>query len=117
MFRTSDALLQDCHDLRHVAANEGGRIEPQAGKNLAAKNSLRVWGQRYERPFAQNEPVELFIQDTPDKILADAIPTINGQFRVQVKTHAAARYFADQFRRIFDIIIGADGRLPTPGGI
>ena len=105
------ALLEDRLDRRLLAAHQGGRIEPEAGKHRAAKDAIGRRGHQLESPFAVHEPVDLAVEDPPDDILAHAVSAVGVELLPQVVTDAAGGDFRDQLGRSLDVIILADAGL------
>jgi len=76
MFGRAQALLQHVEQLREITAQERGRVEPQAGEDRAAQDSIVSGRKPPVLRLAQDEPVDLPIVDAPDDVFSDAVSLI-----------------------------------------
>src|ERR1700722_15952788 len=79
-----DSSLKHGQDLNEVPTNQGARVEPKTGKDLAFIIGGVGQGQRLKAPFAEREPVDGRVPDAPDKVFADAIALVSLEFIVEV---------------------------------
>ena len=98
-------------DALRVTAHQGRRVEPEAGKDLAAVEAGVVERQTNEFAFPQYEPIDLPIEHAPDDVLPYAIAAINVELGVQVVAGTACRDLGDELRGVFKVVVGGDSRL------
>src|SRR5687767_10416086 len=105
MFGAVEALLQHGTDPGGVAANHRGRVEPEAGEDLALENAVAVGDEAPVAPAVQGEPVDRLVVDAPDDVLADAVAAVGFELVVQVVAGAAGGDLAGQLRGPFDVAV------------
>src|SRR5262249_30258786 len=96
-----------------VAVDQGGRVQPQPGKDgTLVKARVGPW-QRFVLAVTQHEPVDGTIADTPDEILAHTIATVDAKFGMQVDADGAGRHLHGKFGSSDDVAVLVDGSLTT----
>src|SRR5439155_14537196 len=71
------ALLQRLTHQRVVPANQGVRVQPEAGEDLTSVNAVRAEGQRLVAPVSQHKPVDGSLSYPPDDVFADAAAAVD----------------------------------------
>ena len=105
VFRCSQALLEDCQDLGHVALEQSGYGQLQAGKCPAVDHAGRIWRQRRIAAFRPLEPIKPPVVYLPDKVFPHAVSAVGLQLVVQVVGGAAGGSFNNELGRAFDVIV------------
>ena len=77
-------FLQARQHRGQITGEEGRRVQPQAGEDLAAQDPLRVGLQRPCTPLAEDEPVHLLLIHLHGQVLLHAVPGVHAALVVQV---------------------------------
>ncbi len=112
-----EPLLDDGQHGGEVAAQEGGRVEPQPRKDRAAQGAVSSEGDGLVAVLPQDEPVDLSIEHTPDDILVNAVAPVGLSLIVQVVADAAGGDLGDQVGGADDVAFLIELDLPAMFGL
>ena len=108
MLGGAQTLLNDGQNRRQVAANQGGRVEPQAREDRTVNKPSADGGQGHVSPLLQHEPIDLPFENAINDVFADAVATKSIELVVQIVTGTARGDLGDQVRTALNIAIVVD---------
>lgn len=108
------ALAQSRQHPSHISAQQGRRIEPEAGKHPALNQAARLGWNFLVFVLAKFRPSHPLLSCHPDQVFADSIAAVGGFFLVQIVCPRTPNNFDCQFRRAFEVVILRNPCLPSP---
>src|SRR5579864_824214 len=111
VFGRSQALLKDRQQSLEVAGDQGGAVDPQAGKVADAVNTISVGLQFGVR--RQIEPVQVLVLEVQNEIFFHAGRSVALALTVQIERFATGSNLPVQLRRPVYVIIRSGSGLPA----
>ena len=109
-----DPALGRSGDFDHVSGDQGGGIEPEAGENLAADDSVGSRTQQLESAFPDREPSDRLVFDLPDDGFPGPMKLILLELLVKIVADAAVSDLDDEFGGTLDELVVTD---PSPSTV
>ena len=73
MLGGADPLEDHRQDPGRIAADQRGRVEPEAGEDLAAEDAVGPRLEALVLPSSQDEPVDRAVEDPPDDVFRTSL--------------------------------------------